>query len=703
TLQFASLLTFYAWMAGYVSTWFVLRRQNVWVAIMLGAITIVVNLSKLTSEYSPFLFWFLLAALVLLAQTRLNREHQNFKTHQSHLSPRSIVYSVSVSVCLALLVVSLAWFTPAVKVQRLEQATSNIPWRKNIETYLEKLLSTVPAKYMPSEAEAAATSTVPKRTTLLTSEQQNLALGDSWDGSEDVHFVVTSRQPSYWRTRSYDVYSPTGGWTSSPGSAGSVTPPSLQNETELSGRDTLAYSVRTSLQTDTFLSAGEPFASDTPVITETLTPKDFVINLTDNSGDKSLPSDLAVLARSLREAQKTTRPFGNKEVSQLLPQDLTLKTTRERPPAQGARATQAGQLTQIVLTRKTPVAGNSVVISLPSPLNVGQRYAAVSRIIPATPEELSQAGEDYPNWVTDYYLQLPSSFSERVRRLAESITQDAETPYDKAAAIRSYLAQFAYTLYVPARPQGVDGVEYFLFNQKSGFCTYFASAMTTMLRSVNVPARLAVGYNPGERDVAEGTFILRGKNSHAWPEVYFPGYGWVGFEASPPARISGGFIEEEELFPEPVFGEEGNPVATTTSVSGWKTLGFLLVIPGILLMTNIARKTYRRRLRFPGRDYSFEVYARLCLWASLAGLGPRPQQTPVEFGTSLSMMIPQQAGAIQSIVHTYLESRYSPRRYSGVQKRRELEQSWKSLYRALLKRSLRLNGKRPRTFPAITN
>ena len=82
-------------------------------------------------------------------------------------------------------------------------------------------------------------------------------------------------------------------------------------------------------------------------------------------------------------------------------------------------------------------------------------------------------------------------------------------------------------------PDGADAVEDFLFTQQKGFCLHFASAMTVMLRSVGVPARLAVGYIPGDPGAEPGTYILRDKYYHAWTQVYFPGYGWIDFEPTP--------------------------------------------------------------------------------------------------------------------------------------------------------------------------
>jgi hypothetical protein len=67
-----------------------------------------------------------------------------------------------------------------------------------------------------------------------------------------------------------------------------------------------------------------------------------------------------------------------------------------------------------------------------------------------------------------------------------------------------------------------------LFNYRQAYCVYYASSEVLMLRSVGVPARMAVGFSQGE---PEGNkFVVRRFNSHAWPEVYFPGIGWVEFE-----------------------------------------------------------------------------------------------------------------------------------------------------------------------------
>jgi len=164
-------------------------------------------------------------------------------------------------------------------------------------------------------------------------------------------------------------------------------------------------------------------------------------------------------------------------------------------------------------------------------LNSGDVYRAFAFAANPIVSELQAAGESYPSWVTEKYLQLPQGFSPRIRALAEEITAPYETPYDKSVAITEYLRQeIAYAGTISFPDESVDQLEYFLFDGKRGFCNYYASAQVLMLRSVGIPARLAVGYAQGEPNVQNSIYVVRERDLHAWPEVYFPGYGWVEFE-----------------------------------------------------------------------------------------------------------------------------------------------------------------------------
>jgi Transglutaminase-like superfamily len=143
--------------------------------------------------------------------------------------------------------------------------------------------------------------------------------------------------------------------------------------------------------------------------------------------------------------------------------------------------------------------------------------------------QLQEAGTDYPEWVKGQYLQLPRGFSPRIRELANEITTDAQTPFEKTIEITRYLREnIAYSQTIPEPPRNTDSLEWVLFDYKQAYCVYYASAEVLMLRSVGIPARMAVGFTQGARDGDK--YVVRRLNSHAWPEVYFPGIGWVEFE-----------------------------------------------------------------------------------------------------------------------------------------------------------------------------
>jgi hypothetical protein len=88
-------------------------------------------------------------------------------------------------------------------------------------------------------------------------------------------------------------------------------------------------------------------------------------------------------------------------------------------------------------------------------------------------------------------------------------------------------------------PAGVDAVDDFLFGSRRGFCEQIATALAVMLRSRGVPARLATGYVPGERDRVTGLWKVRASDAHAWVEVWFPETGWQAFDPTADVPLAG--------------------------------------------------------------------------------------------------------------------------------------------------------------------
>ena len=182
-------------------------------------------------------------------------------------------------------------------------------------------------------------------------------------------------------------------------------------------------------------------------------------------------------------------------------------------------------------------------------LRGGETYQVDAILNNPNQQQLQEAGTDYPEWVTEKYLQMPQDFSPSIQALAREITQDAVTPYDKTIAITNYLREnIQYAETITEAPRNRDALEWVIFDYKQAYCVYYASAEVLMLRSVGVPARMAVGFAQGERN--DNTYTVRRFNAHAWPEVYFPNTGWVEFEPTagqaplnrplPPQDLAGG-------------------------------------------------------------------------------------------------------------------------------------------------------------------
>jgi transglutaminase-like putative cysteine protease len=152
------------------------------------------------------------------------------------------------------------------------------------------------------------------------------------------------------------------------------------------------------------------------------------------------------------------------------------------------------------------------------------------------------------------YLALPGNLPPRIRELARAITAGQTTTYDQALALESYLRALPYSYQVQPLPHGGDAVDQFLFDMRQGYCTYYASAMAVMARSLGIPARVASGYATGSYDPASKTYIVHEADAHAWPELYVNDR-WLPFEPTPirplPGRTSIGAPQASAGAPAP--------------------------------------------------------------------------------------------------------------------------------------------------------
>jgi protein-glutamine gamma-glutamyltransferase len=136
------------------------------------------------------------------------------------------------------------------------------------------------------------------------------------------------------------------------------------------------------------------------------------------------------------------------------------------------------------------------------------------------------------------YLQLPEGLGPRVRELAHTVTAKAPDAYAEAKALETYLrTEYGYSWETVFHSQHKIPLEHFLFEKPLGHCEYFATAMTIMLRTLEIPARLVTGYSATTYNPLTGYYEVRPLDGHAWVEAWIAPYGWGTFEPTPAYAI----------------------------------------------------------------------------------------------------------------------------------------------------------------------
>lgn len=340
-------------------------------------------------------------------------------------------------------------------------------------------------------------------------------------------------------------------------------------------------------------------------------------------------------------------------------------------------------------------------------LREGDEYAVTGSVAIAPVDMLRAAGEDYPDWVRDRYLDVPNTVPPRVARKAREVVGTAATPYDQAAALERYLRTFPNDFDVPSTPAGRDSIDYFLFDLQRGYFDYHASAMAIMLRSLGVPARVATGYVVDPLRLSDaGTYSLTEKQAFAWPEVYFPGIGWVEFNPTPSQPV----IQRPGLAPEPgapsLDDPDPNirpdeppidlgiqpPAAPDTGADGGgsgagRAFLILAAIGGIgLVILGGGRVAWEFGLAgLPRSAQLWEKTQRLAKWGNASS---RPSETPREFASRLSGTIAD-AGDTAYLAEAYERARFGQKELSEDENER-LETAWTAVRNRLLRRVLRL-------------
>ena len=558
-------------------------------------------------------------------------------------------------------------------------------------------------------------------------------------------FLVEAEDPHRWRMRVYETYTGASwvGGEEAFSIAGSEAP--LEQFSEpLKERETVEIGVRIFAKSNSLISAGEPLSATIPTNLEISSNPSFKLYLAE-SQSSYLPQEIqenraglvswADWARLVVSAQGSGSEDGSQRTASLTPvvnpADVGFRLIL--PSEDGANLDSEQNAVpedapHVLMERVDPGPSPPIALLGHRTLVPPREYKSVGSVSTATAQMLRGAPEDYPQWVTDRYLQLPNDFPQSVKDLAEELTVGNGNAYDMAQSVRRYLLTLPYSLEVSVPPPGKDWVEFFLFEQRRGYCQNYATAMITMLRSQGVPARLVTGFAPS-RDEERGAWLAQGQQYHAWPEVYFPEYGWVEFEPTP-ARVQPGLVlldqppggplilatanpdcspeddilglcgEDGLLDPSlldleaDLLGSEEEGSAAEPS-SGFGFGGFLssiwvLVALGVVVAVVVPTGTvsYMRR-RYARLGYLTLTYASMCFMGRLAGIGHNPQETPWEYSLRMSRSFPERAEDITQITKGFVAVRYGASKELRPDETNKVRVSWLAFRPSLRGRILR--------------
>jgi transglutaminase-like putative cysteine protease len=333
---------------------------------------------------------------------------------------------------------------------------------------------------------------------------------------------------------------------------------------------------------------------------------------------------------------------------------------------------------------------------LRSPVGLGEglTYTVVSDVPYRDRTRLQQASTDYPNRIRNVYLEIPEAIAPQLRDLTQDILDRAPSPitapYEQALYLAQYLKQ-TYTIQpdLPFLAEDEDLADAFLFTHQGGYPDHFSTVLTLMLRSIGVPARLTVGFSPGEFNPFTGFYVVRNTDAHAITEIYTE-YGWFGFNPIPGYELLPPSIEQTETFsvlqqlwqwvagwlPSPVTGFVNQVMDAIAGIfnriigffsallsQGWLgALLTLLIVTGLgflgwLTWAGLRAWHYQRWLR--GLPPMEAQYQRMLYLLANQGYPKSPAQTPLEYATQAHTYHPApRAEAIQAISEAYVRWRY---------------------------------------------
>ena len=295
----------------------------------------------------------------------------------------------------------------------------------------------------------------------------------------------------------------------------------------------------------------------------------------------------------------------------------------------------------------------------------------------ASADQLKAAGKTYPDWVTERYLQLPKDLPARVADEAKRVVGAAPTPYAQAQQIEEYLRSFPYDLDVESAPPKRDTVDFLLFDLKRGYFDYQATAMAVMLRTLGIPARVAVGYYLDPGSATDTKYQVKKSDAYSWVEVFFPKYGWVNFNPTQdrPSGGAGGLgagvtgpssdpnepdlndlFQNPEAGPPEAVAQALNETPIENSSPPWM---LIWTLAGVLAVaaTGYLGTRWAWNWGLGGLDTRARLWAKSQRLAGWAKLGPHHAETPREWSRRIGGAISAEDEA-KRLAAAFEEARY---------------------------------------------
>ncbi|MEX2238043.1 MAG: transglutaminase domain-containing protein [Dehalococcoidia bacterium] len=714
-LPFITTVSVLTLLSSYIASWSIFRWRNPWVALVPIGTILFINISFLPDKFDFSLVIFLFCAFLLTMRMTMRRRQEEWERSGVEYPELISLSALHDTAWVAAALLVGAWLIPtANNIPVLDDAwDGTVGDVEGVNSRFDRLFSGVDSK-TPID--------------IRDYDEFYQFRGDLELEGRTLLSVNAPFDATLLRGATYDEYTALG-WLEDSRQAAPVeldinadTDPleiveQVPSLAGVNGPTLFIAAVETRAETDTIFTIGQPLGANIDADLISSGQPVFRISLVNAAFDRALPEDLQAISAALREADGINPlPLADEDIAERLGEGLAILSVQRDGE---------GQATEILITRGSGFAYNTAKLEAEDPLPQRSEYASVGLVNLPTSDQLNDAGEEYPAWVVDTYLQLPPDLPQRVADLAAEVILNNITPFEKAVAIQNYLrSSYPLSLNINRAPVGADAVDHFLFESGDGgaYWDYHASAMVVMLRTQGIPSRFVTGYRLNHSDYENGGYRVRETDLFSWAEVYFPGIGWVEFNPTttdPALWITASVLPGagQSFYPASLDPADlsaladanddiirslgGEPVAPVDDLGGSGAgeglnessefptaivLGVLAVIAGIGLLFAGGNVLWQWTVR--GLNYPAQVWEKTVRLASWSGVGVKPSDTPREFARKLSDELPDVKG-ITEIETAYSRAQFGGKELSADEKKR-VDRVWKDVRRALAARLFRI-------------